>query len=60
MVGLVILKESLQIFAQEESWRNSKKSKPFFLKGILYTCSQTEAIEKSGFPGSQEHLSRLS
>jgi hypothetical protein len=37
--------------------KHSKKSKPFFLKRILYT-SQREAIEKSGFPGSQEHLSR--
>jgi hypothetical protein len=36
---------------------HSKKSKPFVLNGILYTCSQTEAIEKSGFPCKQQALS---
>jgi len=34
-----------------------RKSRPFFLKGILYTCSQTEAIKKSGFPCKQQTLS---
>jgi len=34
-----------------------KKSKPFFLNGILYTCSQREAVEKSGFPCKQQSLS---
>ena len=34
-----------------------EKYKPFFLKGILYTCSQTEAIKKSGFPRNQQGLS---
>jgi hypothetical protein len=35
---------------------HSKKSKPFYLKGILYS-SQKEAIEKSEFPRSQKMLS---
>jgi hypothetical protein len=34
-----------------------EQSKPFFLKGILYTCSQTEAVKKSGFPRNQPRLS---
>lgn len=34
-----------------------EKLKPFFLKGILYTCSQTEAVKKSGFPRNQQGLS---
>ena len=36
----------------------SKKSKPFILNGILYTCSQGEAIKNSGFSYSQDTLSR--
>lgn len=36
----------------------NRKPKPFILNGILYTCSQREAIKNSGFSYCQDTLSR--
>jgi len=49
--------EAPNIYTRGTHGGHSKKSKPFFLKGILYTCSQKEAIKKSGFPCNQQTLS---
>ena len=49
--------EPPNIYTRGTKGGHSKKSKPFFLKGILYTCSQTEAVKKSGFPCNQQTLS---
>jgi len=50
--------EAPNIYTKGKQGRPTK-SRPFFLKGVLYTCSQKEAIEKSGFPYTQEYLSRV-
>jgi hypothetical protein len=49
--------EAPNICTREKRGGN-KKSKSFILNGVLYTCSQVEAVKNSGFPCSQDTLSR--
>lgn len=50
--------EAQNICTRERHGQFSKKSKPFILNGVLYTCSQGEAIKNSGFPYCQDTLSK--